>query len=108
MEIASMFKRLLRADPATVTILIEGDPVEVAAGDTVAAAVLGAGLASVRTTPVSGTPRAPYCLMGVCFDCLMEIDGIPNRQSCMVRVQEGMQVRRQHGAASVGFDGDDR
>jgi predicted molibdopterin-dependent oxidoreductase YjgC len=103
-----MFKRLPRSDAATVTILVEGDPVEAAAGDTVAAAVLGAGLASVRTTPVSGAPRAPYCLMGVCFDCLMEIDGVPNRQACMIRVEDGMRVRRQHGAASVGFDGDDR
>ena len=99
-----MFKRLPRSDAATVTILIEGDPVEVAAGDTVAAAVLGADLGFVRTTPVSAAPRAPYCLMGVCFDCLMEIDGVPNRQACMIRVQNGMRVRRQHGAASVGFD----
>jgi predicted molibdopterin-dependent oxidoreductase YjgC len=103
-----MFKRLPRSDAATVTIVVEGEPVEAAAGDTVAAAVLASGLTSVRTTPVSSTLRAPYCLMGVCFDCLMEIDGIPNRQACMIRVQEGMQVRRQHGAASVGVDRDER
>jgi hypothetical protein len=33
--------------------------------------------------------------MGVCFDCLAEIDGIPNRQSCMVEVRPGMRIRRQ-------------
>jgi len=43
----------------------------------VAAAVLGSNLDAVRTTPVSGEPRMPYCLMGVCFECLMEIDGCP-------------------------------
>jgi predicted molibdopterin-dependent oxidoreductase YjgC len=103
-----MFKRLRRSTAETVTILVEGDPVEAAAGDTVAAAVLGAGISSVRTTPVSGSPRSPYCLMGVCFDCLMEIDGVPNQQSCMTPVRDGMRVRRQHGAASVGGDGDGR
>ena len=102
-----MFKRLPRSTAETVTILIEGDPVETAAGDTVAAAVLSAGFAPVRTTPVSASPRSPYCLMGVCFDCLMEIDGVPNQQACMTPVREGMRVRRQHGAAPVGDDGGD-
>jgi predicted molibdopterin-dependent oxidoreductase YjgC len=51
-----------------------------------------------RATPVSGSPRAPYCMMGVCFDCLMEIDGVPNRQACLVPVAEGMRIRRQQGA----------
>ena len=37
----------------------------------------------------------PYCLMGVCFECLMEIDGEPDVQSCLVTVREGMVVRRQ-------------
>jgi predicted molibdopterin-dependent oxidoreductase YjgC len=46
--------------------------------------------------------------MGVCFDCLMEIDGVPNQQACMIRVRDGMKVRRQHGAASVGGDGEDQ
>jgi predicted molibdopterin-dependent oxidoreductase YjgC len=40
-------------------------------------------------------------MMGVCFDCLAEIDGVPNRQSCMVRVQSGMRIRRQRGARAV-------
>ena len=45
-----------------------------------------------------GSERAPYCMMGVCFDCLAEIDGIPNRQSCMVAARPGMHIRRQRGA----------
>jgi predicted molibdopterin-dependent oxidoreductase YjgC len=40
-------------------------------------------------------------MMGVCFDCLMEIDGVPNRQACQVLVREGMQVRRQEGARGM-------
>ena len=72
-----------------------------APGDTVAAALLAAGETDLRATPVSGSPRAPYCMMGVCFECLMEIDGIGNRQACLTPVIEGMQVRRQRGARGV-------
>ncbi len=84
-----------------VTIFIEGRAVRVPEGETVAAAVLAYGLESVRTTPVSGKPRLPYCLMGICFECLMEIDGVPNSQACMTRVREGMRVERQTGARTV-------
>ncbi len=92
-----MFKKLHEPTEDMVRIEIDGTAVEIPAEDTVAAAVLAFGLGNVRTTPVSGKPRAPYCLMGVCFDCLMEIDGVPNRQACMITVRDGMSVRRQFG-----------
>jgi hypothetical protein len=66
--------------------------------------VLLAGLASLRDTPVTGGARAPYCMMGVCFECLAEIDGLPNRQSCMVPAQAGMRIRRQRGAREIHPD----
>ena len=59
------------------------------------AAVLASGNPACRQTPVTGAARAPFCMMGACFDCLIEIDGVPNRQACLVEVREGMQVRRQ-------------
>lgn len=97
-----MFRRLPdRADTALVTVMLDGEPARVPADFTAAAAVLLCGDAS-RTTPVSGSRRAPYCMMGVCFDCLMEIDGIPNRQACLVTVAEGMRINRQHGARKAG------
>jgi succinate dehydrogenase/fumarate reductase-like Fe-S protein len=58
-------------------------------------------LPHLRETAVSGGPRNPYCMMGVCFDCLVEIDGVPNRQGCMVAVRDGMRIRRQRGRRSV-------
>ena len=67
----------------------------------VAAAVLAGNLRYTRTTPVSGSPRAPLCMMGVCFECLMEIDGVPNRQACQVEVAPGMTVRRQQGVGAT-------
>ncbi len=87
---------------ATVTVTVEGRDIRVPEGVSAAAAVLLAGLPSIRETPVTGAPRAPYCLMGICFDCLAEIDGTPNRQSCMVPVTPGMAIRRQHGRRNAG------
>lgn len=95
-----MFRRL-EAIAAPVRFSYEGRDIVARRGDTVAAALLAASVTSLRDTPVSGAPRAPYCMMGVCFDCLVEIDGIGNRQACLTPVQDGMQVRRQHGARGV-------
>jgi sarcosine oxidase subunit alpha len=92
-----MFKRLPPDPGAAVTVYIGGEPHRARATDTVAAAMLAAGADRCRTTPVSGAPRAPYCMMGVCFDCLVTIDGVGNRQGCLVRVQEGMRIEMQHG-----------
>jgi predicted molibdopterin-dependent oxidoreductase YjgC len=90
-----MFKKLHDDNAAHVTVTIDGREVQVPAGESVAAAALTHGLLPFRTSAVSGAPRAPYCMMGACFDCLVEIDGTPNRQACQVRVAEGMAVRRQ-------------
>jgi len=87
----------------TVTIKFEGNAITVPAGISVAAALLVGGVRDFRSSVVGHAPRAPYCMMGVCFECLVEIDGVPARQSCIVPVQDGMQVRRQIGAA--GLDG---
>lgn len=84
---------------ATVTHYVEDRPVTVPMGTTVAAALLAAGQVEFRDTAVTDSPRGPYCMMGVCFDCLVEIDGRPNRQACMTVAQEGMRVARQKGAA---------
>jgi predicted molibdopterin-dependent oxidoreductase YjgC len=93
-----MFERL-PPEPAhdAVTIFIGGERHTARATDSVAAAMLAAGVDHCRTTPVSGAPRAPYCMMGVCFECLVTIDGVGNRQGCLVRVREGMRVEMQHG-----------
>src|SRR4051794_36021649 len=97
-----MFRLRPDAAPRTVTVKVEGRAVQVPQGASAAAAVLLAGLSSIRDTQVIGAERAPYCLMGVCFDCLAEIDGVPNSQSCMVTVQPGMRIRRQRGRRAIG------
>ena len=96
-----MFKRLDDTGTA-VTLKVDGKPIRARTGDTVAAAMLAAGLDHCRTTPVTGAARAPYCLMGVCFDCLVTIDGVGSRQGCLVPVREGMAVETQIGKREAG------
>ena len=96
-----MFKRLDESG-ATVSVTVDGQPIRACAGDTVASAMLAAGVGRFRTTPVTGQPRAPYCLMGVCFDCLVTIDGVGSRQACLVPVRDGMAVETQLGKREAG------
>ena len=97
-----MFRRQLETRGAPVQLTVDGATIQVASGDTVAAALLAAGFETCRTTPISGAPRAPYCMMGVCFECLVTIDGVGNRQGCLVRVRDGMAVETQRGKRELG------
>ena len=97
-----MFRRPPEDTRATVRFSFDGAAIEAREGDSVAAALLAAGVATCRTTPVSGVPRAPYCMMGVCFDCLVVIDGVGNRQACLVPVRDGMAVESQRGKRELG------
>lgn len=97
-----MFRRVAPDQGTVVRITVDGEPVLARAGDMVSAAILASGLdRPYRQTPVSGAARAPYCMMGVCFDCLVTIDGVGNRQGCLVPVSEGMAVRRQKGRREI-------
>lgn len=96
-----LFRSLSDAAPG-VGIEFDEVPLTVPCGINVAAALLVSGQLRLRGTAVSGAPRAPYCMMGACFECLVEIDGIPSRQSCLVQVRDGMQIRSQEGARVLG------
>lgn len=98
-----MFRAIVTsAERPVITLRVEGRTINAREGDTLAIALLNAGVVAFRNTPVSGQPRAPLCLMGVCFDCLVEVDGRQNVQSCMVEVRAGMQVQLPAGARRVG------
>jgi predicted molibdopterin-dependent oxidoreductase YjgC len=90
-----------RTEPTDCTILWEGAPIPARAGEPLAAALIAAGITTFRSTPVGGVARGPLCLMGACFDCLVELDGRANVQACMATVRDGMSVRRQQGARAV-------
>ncbi|NSZ60146.1 (2Fe-2S)-binding protein (plasmid) [Agrobacterium tumefaciens] len=88
-----MFKRLDETEAPEVTFSFEGESISARATDSIAAALLTAGRNVFRKTPVSGTPRGPYCMMGVCFDCLISVNGDAPVQACMTPVREGVDVR---------------
>lgn len=96
-----MFQPLEPGSGPRARVFLDGTPVDLPEGANLAAALLTVEFSPFRTTPVSGAPRLPFCMMGVCFDCLIEIDGIPNRQACLEQVRAGMRLRRQSGAANL-------
>ncbi len=89
-----MFK-ILTDMAEQIEIYLDENPVQVPAGISVAAALLLLDALPTRQTAVSGSPRAPFCMMGICFECLLEIDSRPNQRACQIEVQAGMRVRRQ-------------
>jgi predicted molibdopterin-dependent oxidoreductase YjgC len=97
-----VFHRLPDLDDAMLDVVVDGRNVRVRAGDTVAAALIAAGVIDCRVSPVSGAPRAPYCMMGVCFECLVTIDGVGNRQGCLLPIRAGMRIETRHGKREVG------
>jgi predicted molibdopterin-dependent oxidoreductase YjgC len=77
----------------TVKVMLDGQPASLPTGINVAAGLLGIGEIISRISPSSHKPCSPHCLMGVCFECVMEIDGV-QRQACMTEVREGMIINR--------------
>lgn len=92
-----MFKLLADA-PEQVVVELDEVEVSVPAGVSVAAALLYLGKLPTRYSPVTGTARAPFCMMGACFECIVEIDGVSQR-ACQCQVEAGMRLRRQLGKA---------
>ena len=80
---------------APCVIHIDGREVDACEGEPVAAAVLAAGARAFRLTDRDATPRAYYCGMGVCHECLMIVDGRGHVRTCMEPVRPGMRVETQ-------------
>jgi len=87
-----------------VAITVDGRPLRAFEGESVAAALIAAGEPATRRTP-GGAPRGVYCGMGVCFECLVVVDGVPNTRACMTWVREGMEVALQDGLEPRGDGG---
>ncbi len=96
-----MFRRLPEQESAGIEVTIDGRPLRGRPGDTVAAVLIEAGQVACRQSALSGEPRGPYCLMGVCFECLVAIDGVANRQACLVPIESGMRVETGAGKRKI-------
>ena len=83
------------------TFAVDGRPVPFVAGQSVGAALWAHGLRSWRATRRGGRPRGLFCGIGVCFDCLLTVDGRRDERACVTPARPGLDVR-----TAPGGDGD--
>ncbi|MET9801592.1 (2Fe-2S)-binding protein [Streptomyces sp. NPDC006368] len=79
------------------TLTFDGRPLSARPGQTIAAALWGAGILTWRTTRGGGAPRGAFCGIGTCYDCLATVNGRPNRRACLVPARPGDAVTTQEG-----------
>lgn len=87
----------------TVTIAVDGAPVEAREGESVLAALWAAGVRGLHETAKAKEPRALLCGIGLCFDCIVTVDGERSVRACMTPVADGMAVELQKDAGWEGF-----
>lgn len=87
-----------------VEIFVDGEPIQAFEGESVAAALLASGRRTLRTTARLHEPRGMYCGIGLCFDCVMMIDGKPNVRTCQAAVRAGMRIESQQGDGKWRFE----
>ena len=75
-----------------ISFTFNGTPLEAAPGQSVGAALTANGITAWRSTRKGGRPRGLFCGIGVCFDCLLTVDGAANQRACLVEVREGLEV----------------
>lgn len=85
----------MRADHVEFTF--DDTPIPAENGQSVAAALIAAGNRSWRHTRIGGMPRGVFCGIGVCFDCLVTINGRPNQRACLIEVRQGDVIATQEG-----------
>lgn len=79
--------------PKVVTASFDGHPLKAEPGQSVGAALVAQGILAWRSTRKGARPRGIFCGIGVCYDCLVTIDGAANERACLVEVREGMQIK---------------
>lgn len=95
-----MFRKIDPSDE-TLTVFIDGRPVSASTHESVAAVILRQDDIWNRRTPISQSPRAAFCMMGVCFECLVTIEGRASQQGCLMQVRDGMRIERQQGRRKI-------
>jgi len=88
-----------RGEP--IDLLVDGEAIKAYAGETIAGALTAAGRRVFRHTAKTGAPRGLFCGIGICFDCLVTVEGMGQVRSCMVSVQPGMRVSLFEGNPSA-------
>lgn len=79
-------------------VVVDGQETHATEGRTVAAVLLATGRTSWRTTRGRGSPRGLFCGIGVCHDCLVVVNGVPDVRACQREITDGDVISTQHGA----------
>lgn len=90
---------------SVITFYFDGNEMQANMGESVAAALISNNERITRTSRINGQPRGIFCGIGICFDCLIVIDGVNNQRACLIQVSQGMHVETQDGAGE--YLGDD-
>lgn len=90
-----MFSSLRPATSKMINVIVNGIQISAPKGQTVWATMALANQIITRKSVLLTQDRSAYCAMGVCFECLIEIDGIPNQQACLRKVCDGMIISTQ-------------
>ncbi|BFP51600.1 (2Fe-2S)-binding protein [Streptomyces sp. CMC78] len=99
-ESAEMEETAEMAETAETAFTVDGEPLAFVPGQTLAAALVASGRVAWRTTRGGQRPRGIFCGIGVCFDCLVTVDGRGGQRACLVLARPGM-------AVTTGEDGDE-
>ena len=78
-------------------IEVDGRPIVAYEGETIGAALMAAGIHALRHTSKKGHPRGMFCGIGLCCDCAMVINGVPNTRACQTPATPGCRVETQEG-----------
>ena len=81
-----------------IEFTFDGESISAITGQSVAAALLAANQRALRKTRFDNNERGVFCGIGVCFDCLVVIDGITNQRACLIEARPGMKVQTQVGS----------
>jgi aerobic-type carbon monoxide dehydrogenase small subunit (CoxS/CutS family) len=81
-----------------IEFTFDGENITAITGQSVAAALLAANQRALRKTRFNNNERGVFCGIGVCFDCLVVIDGITNQRACLIEARPGMKVQTQVGS----------
>lgn len=84
-------------DDSSHYFTFDGRRIPFTPGESVGAALTAVGVHAWRRTRVHGRPRGLFCGIGICFDCLIVADDIPNERACLLIAQAGMTVSTQEG-----------
>lgn len=80
------------ANSPKVEFTFNGQPLQAKEGQSIAAGLMSNGILAWRLTRKSAQPRGVFCGIGVCFDCLVKVDGLTNQRACLIQITEGMDV----------------